>query len=304
MKPASQTPLTALKLAELAHEADIPKGVINIVTGSAKAIADTWMEDSRVRKVSFTGSTEIGKELMASRANDEKVSLELGGHAPFIVMNDADLDKAVEAVIGSKFRNAGQTCICTNRVFVQEEVYEVFVEKFQKAVGQLKVGDGFGDGTTVGPLIDENAVSKVQEHIEDAIQKGGTVLYGGQKVAELEGHFIQPTVIGLANDTMLCMNEETFGPVAPVAKFKTVDEVIERANNTPYGLVKYIFTKDISQAFQISEALEYGIIGLNDGLPSVAQAPFGGFKESGIGREGGHFGIEEYLEIKYISLGL
>lgn len=171
-------------------------------------------------------------------------------------------------------------------------------------MGQLKVGDGFGDGTTVGPLIDENAVSKVQEHIEDAIQKGGTVLYGGQKVAELDGHFMQPTVIGLANDTMLCMNEETFGPVAPVAKFKTVEEVIERANHTPYGLAAYIFTKDISQAFQISEALEYGIIGLNDGLPSVAQAPFGGFKESGIGREGGHFGIEEYLEIKYISLGL
>lgn len=273
VKPASQTPLTALKLAELAHEADIPKGVINIVTGSA---AQTM----------------------------KKVSLELGGHAPFIVMNDADLDKAVEAVIGSKFRNAGQTCICTNRVFVQEEVYEAFVEKFEKAVGQLKVGDGFGDGTTVGPLIDENAVSKVQEHIEDAIQKGGTVLYGGQKVAELDGHFMQPTVIGLANDTMLCMNEETFGPVAPVAKFKTVEEVIERANHTPYGLAAYIFTKDISQAFQISEALEYGIIGLNDGLPSVAQAPFGGFKESGIGREGGHFGIEEYLEIKYISLGL
>ncbi len=182
VKPASQTPLTALKLAELAHEADIPKGVINIVTGSAKAIADTWMEDGRVRKVSFTGSTEIGKELMASAAQTmKKVSLELGGHAPFIVMNDADLDKVVEAVIGSKFRNAGQTCICTNRVFVQEEVYEVFAEKFQKSVGQLKVGDGFGDGTTVGPLIDENAVSKVQEHIADAIQKGGTVLYGGQK---------------------------------------------------------------------------------------------------------------------------
>jgi len=186
VKPASQTPLTALKLAELAHEADIPKGVINIVTGSAKAIADTWMEDGRVRKVSFTGSTEIGKELMASAAQTmKKVSLELGGHAPFIVMNDADLDKVVEAVIGSKFRNAGQTCICTNRVFVQEEVYEVFAEKFQKSVGQLKVGDGFGDGTTVGPLIDENAVSKVQEHIADAIQKGGTVLYGGQKVAEI-----------------------------------------------------------------------------------------------------------------------
>ncbi|ABS20669.1 NAD-dependent succinate-semialdehyde dehydrogenase [Bacillus cytotoxicus] len=305
VKPASQTPLTALKLAELAHEANIPKGVLNIVTGSAKAIADAWMEDGRVRKVSFTGSTEIGKELMSSAAKTmKKVSLELGGHAPFIVMNDADLDKAVEAVIGSKFRNAGQTCICTNRVFVQEAVYEEFVAKFKKAVAQLKVGDGFGEGTTVGPLIDANAVEKVQEHIEDAVKKGGEILYGGQTVTELNGHFIEPTVIGGANDTMLCMTEETFGPVAPVAKFKTVEEVIERANNTPYGLAAYIFTKDMSQAFQISEALEYGIIGLNDGLPSVAQAPFGGFKESGIGREGGHFGIEEYLEIKYISLGL
>ncbi|WP_242144333.1 MULTISPECIES: NAD-dependent succinate-semialdehyde dehydrogenase [unclassified Bacillus cereus group] len=305
VKPASQTPLTALKLAELAHEADIPKGVLNIVTGSAKAIADTWMEDGRVRKVSFTGSTEIGKELMSSAAKTmKKVSLELGGHAPFIVMNDADLDKAVEAVIGSKFRNAGQTCICTNRVFVQEAVYEEFAAKFKNAVAQLKVGDGFGEGTTVGPLIDANAVEKVQEHIEDAVKKGGEILYGGQTVTELNGHFIEPTVIGGADDTMLCMTEETFGPVAPVAKFKTVEEVIERANNTPYGLAAYIFTKDITQAFQISEALEYGIIGLNDGLPSVAQAPFGGFKESGIGREGGHFGIEEYLEIKYISLGL
>lgn len=305
VKPASQTPLTALKLAELAHEAGIPKGVVNIVTGSAKAIADTWMDDERVRKVSFTGSTEIGKELMSNAAKTmKKVSLELGGHAPFIVMNDADLDKAVDAVIGSKFRNAGQTCICTNRVFVQTAVYGEFVEKFQKAVADLKVGDGFGEGTTVGPLIDRSAVEKVQEHIEDAIQKGGEILYGGQAIPELNGHFMEPTVIGGANDTMLCMNEETFGPVAPVAKFETMEEVIERANNTPYGLAAYVFTKDISQAFRISESLEYGIIGLNDGLPSVAQAPFGGYKESGIGREGGHFGIEEYVEIKYISLGL
>lgn len=305
VKPASQTPLTALKLAELAHEAGIPKGVVNIVTGSAKAIADTWMDDERVRKVSFTGSTEIGKELMSNAAKTmKKVSLELGGHAPFIVMNDADLDKAIDAVIGSKFRNAGQTCICTNRVFVQTAVYGEFVEKFQKAVADLKVGDGFGEGTTVGPLIDRSAVEKVQEHIEDAIQKGGEILYGGQAIPELNGHFMEPTVIGGANDTMLCMNEETFGPVAPVAKFETMEEVIERANNTPYGLAAYVFTKDISQAFRISESLEYGIIGLNDGLPSVAQAPFGGYKESGIGREGGHFGIEEYVEIKYISLGL
>ncbi|CAM4307638.1 succinate-semialdehyde dehydrogenase [Bacillus manliponensis] len=305
VKPASQTPLTALKLAELAHEAGIPKGVLNVVTGSAKAIADTWMEDGRVRKVSFTGSTEIGKELMCGAAKTmKKISLELGGHAPFIVMNDADLNKAVTAVIGSKFRNAGQTCICTNRVFVQEDVYDTFVEKFKVAVSELKVGDGFAEGTTVGPLIDEFAVKKVKEHIEDAVQKGGEVLYGGAADVDLNGHFMKPTIIGEAHDEMLCMYEETFGPVAPVAKFKSVDEVIERANNTPYGLAAYVFTENVSQAFYISEALEYGIIGLNDGLPSVAQAPFGGYKESGIGREGGHFGIDEYLEIKYVSLGL
>ncbi|WP_326945020.1 NAD-dependent succinate-semialdehyde dehydrogenase [Bacillus alveayuensis] len=305
VKPASQTPLTALKLAELAHEAGIPKGVLNIVTGSAKAIGDAWLEDSRVRKISFTGSTEIGKELMRKAADTvKKVSLELGGHAPFIVMDDANLNKAVEAVIASKFRNAGQTCICTNRVYVHENIYESFAEKFTKAVSTLKIGNGLQDGTNIGPLIDENAIEKVQEHLQDALAKGGEILFGGQLRNDLEGYFIEPAVIGKANDEMLCMQEETFGPVAPITTFKTMEEAIERANNTPYGLAAYVFTENISQAIHISEQLEYGIVGLNDGLPSVAQAPFGGFKESGIGREGSHYGIDEYLEIKYISLGL
>lgn len=305
VKPASQTPLTALKLAELAHEAGIPKGVLNIVTGSAKAIGDAWLEDSRVRKISFTGSTEIGKELMRKAADTvKKISLELGGHAPFIVMDDANLNKAVEAVIASKFRNAGQTCICTNRVYVHENIYESFAEKFTKAVSTLKIGNGLQDGTNIGPLIDENAIEKVQEHLQDALAKGGEILFGGQLRNDLEGYFIEPAVIGKANDEMLCMQEETFGPVAPITTFKTMEEAIERANNTPYGLAAYVFTENISQAIHISEQLEYGIVGLNDGLPSVAQAPFGGFKESGIGREGSHYGIDEYLEIKYISLGL
>jgi len=304
IKPASQTPLTALKLIELAHEAGIPKGVLNVVTGSARAIGETWLHDPRVRKISFTGSTEVGKQLMRDASYTmKKVSLELGGHAPFLVFDDANVDEAVEAVIASKFRNAGQTCICTNRIYVQESVYEEFTEKFVAAVKKLNVADGKKDGTDIGPLIDEHALEKVKEHIQDAEQKGGKVLYGGKQLAK-EGYFIEPAVIADANDEMLCMYEETFGPVAPIASFRTMEEAIERANNTPYGLAAYVFTNDLSKAFHVSEQLEYGIVGLNDGLPSVAQAPFGGFKESGIGREGGHFGIEEYVEIKYVSIGL
>jgi len=305
IKPASQTPLTAIKLVELAHEAGIPKGVINLVTGSARAIGNAWLQDSRVRKISFTGSTEVGKELMRGAADTvKKVSLELGGHAPFIVMDDADIKQAVEAVIASKFRNAGQTCICTNRVYVQESIYESFIEKMKEAVQKLKVGNGLQEEVHIGPLIDEQALEKVKEHLKDAEEKGGKVMYGARAVEEESGYFIEPAIISYANDDMLCMNEETFGPVAPVTTFKTMEEAINRANNTPYGLAAYVFTKDLTKALQISEQLEYGIVGLNDGLPSVAQAPFGGFKESGIGREGGHYGIEEYLEIKYVSIGL
>lgn len=300
IKPAKLTPLTAIKLVELAYEAGIDKGAINVVTGSAQAISEAWMKDSRVRKVSFTGSTEVGKQLMKDSADTmKKVSLELGGHAPFIVMEDAIIDDAVAAVVQSKYRNAGQTCICTNRVFVHENIYEEFSKKMVAAVGELKVGNGLEEGVTVGPLIDENAVNKVHEHVEDAIDKGAELLTPPINQTSL---FVSPIVLGKVQDDMLCMNEETFGPLAPISTFKTKEEVIARANNTPYGLASYVFTQNISVAVEIAEALEYGIIGLNDGLPSVAQAPFGGMKESGIGREGGKYGIEEYLEIKYISL--
>lgn len=303
VKPASQTPLTAIRLAELAGEAGIPKGVINVVTGNARAIGDAWLEDSRVRKITFTGSTEIGKVLMKGAADTvKKISLELGGHAPFIVMDDADLDKAVEGVIGSKFRNAGQTCICTNRIYVHESIVDDFHEKFQKAVAQLKVGDGLEEGTDIGPLIDEAALVKVAEHIGDAISKGANVLHGGNRIEGSEGYYYEPTVLTNVSDAMICMQEETFGPLAPVTTFRTEEEVIERANNSPYGLAAYVFTENIGKAIRISEQLEYGIVGLNDGLPSVAQAPFGGFKESGLGREGGHYGIDEYIEVKYISI--
>nr|WP_309101213.1 NAD-dependent succinate-semialdehyde dehydrogenase [Fredinandcohnia onubensis] len=303
IKPASQTPLTAIRLAELAGEAGIPNGVINVVTGNARAIGDAWLEDERVRKITFTGSTEIGKLLMKGAAETvKKISLELGGHAPFIIMDDADLDKAVEGVIGSKFRNAGQTCICTNRIYAHESVAGTFQEKFQKAVANLKVGNGLEGGVDIGPLIDVAALEKVTEHIEDAVSKGATILHGGNKIYNSEGYYHEPTVLANVSDEMICMQEETFGPLAPVTTFKTEEEVVERANNSPYGLAAYVFTENIGKAIRISEQLEYGIVGLNDGLPSVAQAPFGGFKESGLGREGGHFGIDEYIEVKYISI--
>ncbi|MGN1401392.1 MAG: NAD-dependent succinate-semialdehyde dehydrogenase [Bacillus sp. (in: firmicutes)] len=301
IKPAKATPLTALKLIELAHEAGIEPGVLNIVTGSASLIADEWMKDERVRKVSFTGSTEIGKQLMKDSADTmKKISLELGGHAPFIVMEDADIDKAVEAVVQSKFRNAGQTCVCTNRIYVQRGIYEAFTEAFVETVSRLKVGNGLEEGVDIGPLIDDEAVQKVSGHVEDALGKGAKLLFGEPKKSS--GLMMGPVVIGQAGDEMVCMNEETFGPLAPIAQFDTAEEAVKRANDTPFGLAAYVYTKDISAAVRIAEQLEYGIVGLNDGLPSVAQAPFGGMKESGIGREGGKYGIEEYVETKYISL--
>ncbi|WP_082195547.1 NAD-dependent succinate-semialdehyde dehydrogenase [Bacillus testis] len=302
IKPAKLTPLTAIRLVELAYEAGIDKGAINLVTGHSASISDAWMKDERVRKVSFTGSTEVGKQLMKGSADTvKKVSLELGGHAPFIVMEDANIDEAVEAVTASKFRNAGQTCVCTNRVYVQEGIYEEFVKQFAAAVEKLKVGNGMDEGVVIGPLINEEAVKKVKEQIRDAIEKGGELL---TKEKKREGLFMQPAVIGHADDSMKCMNEETFGPLAPVSAFKTKEEAIKRANDTSFGLAAYVFTRDISQAVEIAESLEYGIVGLNDGLPSVAQAPFGGMKESGIGREGGKYGMDEFMEIKYVSLKL
>ncbi|OAS83176.1 NAD-dependent succinate-semialdehyde dehydrogenase [Metabacillus litoralis] len=302
IKPAEQTPLTALKLAKLAEEAGIPKGVINVVTGSAKEIGEVWLQDDRVRKLTFTGSTEVGKLLMQQSAQTvKKLSLELGGHAPFIILEDANIDKAVDGVIAAKYRNAGQTCICANRIYVHESIYQAFIEKLIPKVKELAIGNGLDEGIDIGPLIDQAAVEKVILHIEDAVSNGAKVELGGTRKA---GLFIEPTILSNINDHMLCMKDETFGPVAPITTFKTEEEVIKRANNSIFGLAAYVFTENISRGIKVTEALEYGIIGLNDGLPSTPQAPFGGFKQSGIGREGGHHGIEEYLEIKYISLGL
>ncbi|RBW68809.1 NAD-dependent succinate-semialdehyde dehydrogenase [Bacillus taeanensis] len=302
IKPANLTPLTAIKMVELAEKAGIPKGVVNLVIGSSKEIGQVWLEDERVRKITFTGSTEVGKELMKGSAQTvKKVSMELGGHAPFIIMDDADLDKAVEGVVNSKFRNAGQTCICSNRIYVHESIYESFIEKLVPKVNELKVGNGLDEGVQVGPLIDGAAVEKVKKQIEDAVKQGAKIETGGEIK---EGLYMEPTVLSNVHDDMTCMVEETFGPLAPVTSFKTEEEAIERANNSIYGLAAYVFTENISRGIRITEALEYGIIGLNDGLPSTPQAPFGGFKQSGVGREGGHYGIEDYLEVKYISLGL
>lgn len=305
VKPAELTPLTALKLAQLAEKAGIPKGVFNVITGDANAIGETWLSDDRVRKITFTGSTEVGKLLMRGAADTvKKVSLELGGHAPLIVFEDANIDKAVTEAIASKYRNAGQTCVCANRIYVHESIANVFAQKYKNAVKELRVGNGLEEGTIIGPLIDERAVQKVEKHILDAVQKGAKIGIGGNKLSLDGGCFFEPTVLEDVTDEMLCMNEETFGPLAPIATFKDTDEVIQRANNTPFGLAAYVFTENLSKAIQVSEQLEYGIVGLNDGVPSVAQAPFGGFKQSGLGREGGHHGIDEFLETKYVSISL
>ena len=300
VKPASQTPLTAFKLVELAEAAGVPKGVINVITGSSRQIGEVWTQDSRVRKLTFTGSTGVGKQLMKDSADTmKKISLELGGHAPFIITKDADLDKAVNGVVMSKFRNAGQTCVCTNRVYVHASIEEAFNDKLRETVSGLNMGNGLESDTDIGPLIDDSAVETVDNQVKDAVDRGGTLVCGGDRG---EGLFYQPTVVTGVSDEMLCMHEETFGPLLPVTVFHDEEEVIERANNSPYGLAAYVFTEKIGEAIRISEALEYGIIGLNDGGPSTPQAPFGGFKESGLGREGGYYGIEDYLETKYISL--
>jgi len=305
LKPSEETPFTALKLAQLAEQAGIPAGVLNVVTGDAAPIAEAWQEDERVRKISFTGSTAVGKTLMRGAADTvKKISLELGGHAPFIVTASADLNKAVEGLIDSKFRNGGQTCVCTNRVYVEESIAEEFAKRAAERASKLKVGNGMEEGVDIGPLINAKAVEKVKRQIEDAKSKGGRILAGGDVPEGVKGYFMKPTVLADATDEMECMNEETFGPLAPITSFRTLEEAVERANRSPYGLAAYVFTEQIKEALYAAEALEYGIVGVNDPLPSTAQAPFGGFKQSGLGREGGHFGIEEYLEIKYISLGL
>ncbi|GKV68744.1 NAD-dependent succinate-semialdehyde dehydrogenase [Sporosarcina sp. NCCP-2716] len=302
IKPSRQTPVTAIKLVRLALEAGIPEGVVNVVTGDSGAISDAWLEDDRVKKITFTGSTEVGRELMAkAAATVKKLSLELGGLAPAIVMEDSDLDKAADGVIATKFRNAGQTCVCANRVYVQESVAKEFTEKLNERVRSLKTGSGLAEGTKIGPLIDERAVAKVERHVADAVGKGAIAVMGGRREG---GLIFEPTVLTGVTDDMISMHEETFGPVVPLATFKTEEEAIRRANDTIYGLAAYVFTENLSRGIRMSEQLEYGIVGLNDGAPSTPQAPFGGFKQSGLGREGGRQGIEEFVEVKYISVGL
>ena len=302
-KPATQTPFSALALAELAHRAGIPAGVLNVVTGPAREIGGVLTGDARVRKLSFTGSTEIGKLLMAQCAKTmKKVSLELGGNAPFIVFDDADLDAAVAGAIASKYRNTGQTCVCANRLLVQQGVYEAFTAKLVAAVSQLRVGDGLSGATEQGPLIDASALRKVEEHIADATSKGARIATGGKRHA-LGGTFFEPTVLTGVTPAMMVAREETFGPVAACFSFNSEQEAIEMANDTEYGLAAYLYTRDLARSWRVSEALEYGIVGLNTGLISTEVAPFGGVKESGTGREGSKYGILDYTEIKYVCVG-
>ncbi|HCT4968157.1 TPA: NADP-dependent succinate-semialdehyde dehydrogenase [Citrobacter koseri] len=304
LKPASQTPFSALALAELANRAGVPAGVFNVITGSAGAVGNELTSNPRVRKLSFTGSTEIGRQLMEQCAKDiKKVSLELGGNAPFIVFDDADLDNAVEGALASKFRNAGQTCVCANRLYVQDGVYDRFAEKLQQAVSKLHLGDGLQADVTTGPLIDEKAVAKVQEHIADALEKGAKVLCGG-KAHALGGNFFQPTILVDVPNNAKVAKEETFGPLAPLFRFKDEADVIAQANDTEFGLAAYFYARDLSRVFRVGEALEYGIVGINTGIISNEVAPFGGIKASGLGREGSKYGIEDYLEIKYMCIGL
>lgn len=305
IKPAPATPLTALLLAECAHEAGIPAGVINVVTtNNAAAVSDIWLDDSRVKKITFTGSTKVGKLLMEKAAKTvKKVSLELGGLAPFIIAEDADINAAVNGVMQSKFRNAGQTCVCANRIYVHENIKEPFIEAFRSALNSLRVGNGLEQSTDIGPLINEAAIEKVYGQIDDAISKGAEAIKG-PKPDGLKGFFVEPVILAGATDDMACMREETFGPVAPVSTFTDDEEAVRRANNTQYGLAAYVFTQSLKKAFYYSENLEYGIVGVNDPLPATAQAPFGGMKESGLGREGSRHGMDEFLEIKYISMQL
>ncbi|OBY74899.1 NAD-dependent succinate-semialdehyde dehydrogenase [Acinetobacter gyllenbergii] len=303
VKPSEETPFSALALAYLAEKAGIPSGVLNVVTGHAQEIAPVLTASRIVKKVSFTGSTPIGALLMQQSASTlKKMSLELGGNAPLIVFDDADLDLAVQGTIDSKFRNAGQTCVCSNRIFVHESIHDAFVEKLKIKVSQLKLGNGLQEGVDLGPLINQKAVNKIISHIDDAIDLGAELILGGQKSA-IGTHFFEPTIVINANDQMLCFKEETFAPLAPIFKFTTDQEVIQRANNTEYGLASYIFTESLKRSIRVSEALEYGMVGINTGLISTTEAPFGGIKSSGFGREGSKYGLDEYTELKYICTG-
>ena len=304
IKPAELTPLTALAAAELAVRAGIPAGVLNVLTADSDnsiAIGKVFCASDTVRHISFTGSTEVGRILMAQSAPTiKKLSLELGGNAPFIVFDDADIDSAVEGAIASKYRNAGQTCVCANRLYVQEGVYDTFVQKFAAKVKALKVGNGFEEGVVQGPLIEPAAVEKVKRHLQDALDKGAQLVTGGQA---LQGQFFEPTVVAHATPDMACAREETFGPFAPVFKFKTEQEVIEMANHTEYGLASYFYSRDVGRIFRVSEALEYGMVGINVGIIATEHVPFGGVKQSGLGREGSSHGMDEYLEMKYLCVG-
>ena len=304
-RPASETPLSALALGVLAERAGLPKGVLSILPSSdASGTGKEFCENQKVRKLTFTGSTEVGRILLGQAANNVlKCSMELGGNAPFIVFDDADLDAAVEGAIMCKFRNNGQTCVCANRIYVQTGVYKKFAEKLKLAVSKLKVGDGFDPKTTLGPLIGSNAVKKVNSHIKDAISKGAESFYCGTGEKE-DGNFINPTILTGVTKNMRVATEETFGPLAPLFEFSTVEEVIELANDTIFGLASYFYAKDLSRVYQVAEALEYGIVGVNTGIISTELAPFGGVKQSGLGREGSHYGIDDYLEMKYVCLSV
>ncbi|MDP1911276.1 MAG: aldehyde dehydrogenase family protein, partial [Hyphomicrobium sp.] len=304
VKPAEDTPLSALALAELAQRAGVPKGVLNVVTAKDPVpVGRALTESPLVRMVTFTGSTEVGKILMEQAARTVKrVGMELGGNAPFIVFDDADIDRAVAGALASKFRNAGQTCVCANRFLVQDGVYDTFAEKLAAGVKKLKVGAGTETGVTVGPLINAAAIKKVEEHVADAVAHGAEVVTGG-KPSKLGGNFYEPTVLTGVTPQMKVAREETFGPVAPLFRFKTEEEAVRMANDTPFGLAAYFYTRDLGRCWRVSEALEYGIVGVNEGITSTEIAPFGGVKESGIGREGSHHGIEEFLETKYTLMG-
>ena len=304
IKPAEQTPFSALAMVELGERAGIPKGVLNIITGDAATIGKELCANPKVRKLSFTGSTEVGRILMRQSADTvKKLSLELGGNAPFIVFDDADLDAAVEGALASKYRNAGQTCVCANRIYVQDKVYDTFASKLTEKVKGFKVGAGNEPGVVIGPLIDEQGLKKVEAHVADALSKGGKVILGGKR-HERGGLFFQPTVIADVTPAMIVSREETFGPVAPLIRFKTEDEVIGLANDSEFGLAGYFYSRDVGRIFRVAERMETGIVGANVGIISTEVAPFGGVKQSGLGREGSKYGIEEYLEVKYLLVGL
>ncbi|MFA8439384.1 NAD-dependent succinate-semialdehyde dehydrogenase [Pueribacillus sp. YX66] len=305
VKPADETPLTAIMLAELCERAGIPKGVINVITGKAAPIGEELLTNPRVNKITFTGSTEVGKLLLKQGADQVKnMSMELGGHAPILILDDADIDKAVNNTLLAKFRNGGQTCICGNRIYVEAGIHDEFVERFVRAASKLKVGNGMKEGIDIGPVINRQGYEKIDRHVQNALKQGAKCVLGGSGIVEGDTYFYNPTILTNVKPGMIIMNEETFGPIAPIQKVNSEEEAIKFANQTPYGLAAYVYTENYAKGIRIAEKLNYGIVGWNDGVPSAAQSPFGGMKQSGIGREGGTEGIESYLETKYITVGL